>query len=174
MRALTIISIFSLAAIMSGCAAKKKIISVTSHDSAYIQKDSVHIEYRDSLKIDTFYIPTDRAWIKALWECDSLGELRMKEIVALKSGKHVKPKIIRRGDTTIFICDVDSIAVYNIIRSRYETKHVSTQANTKVDDSSSYWQKITKWKIPWWIWVLGVIALLYLLNYFRQKIKKIF
>lgn len=166
-----IIILAMIIALGSGCAVKKKLTTEIRHDSVYITHDSTYIEYRDSLRIDTAWIPADEAYIKALLECDSLGKVHLKEIAEIKSGRNVRPELSRRGDTIIFYCEVDSFAVYNILRARIEREHLIQQSTTTTEDSTNIESVTVKRSLPWWIWAIGVVGLLYLLNLFRQKFK---
>lgn len=148
--------------ILSSCAVKKKIkVTEISHDSTVVQKDSVHIEYRDTTYFDTTYLPTDQAYITALFECNSLGQVQMKKIIELKAGIRARPTIELRGDTVFVLCECDSAAIVSIFQGRFKREYVSTDSKVEVKDSTSIYEKIVKVKLPWWIWtIIGLGALL--------------
>ena len=155
---------------LMGCTMKKKITRTEiRHDSIVIIKDSVHIEYRDSIRIDTQYLPADNAYITALFECDSLGRVHMKEIVELKAGVRARPTIELRGDTVFVICNCDSAVIYNVYRERYEKEYVGTGSEVTVKDSTSFYEKIVKVRLPWWVWlIIGIGALFGIYKLYRR------
>jgi len=104
----------------------------------------------ETLRDTTVYL-TDSASIRALVECDSLGQVKIKEIQSLKSGKHLKPpdiKIIRVSPKQSVIeatCQVDSLAIFLILKDREKTS-VTTITKTIITKKPwSNWQKIQLW-----------------------------
>ena len=170
MKNLGAIFVLAIVIMFTGCTVKKKISRTEiRHDSIYIVKDSIRIEIKDSIRIDTHYLPADQAYITALFECDSLGRLKMKEIVDLKAGIRARPTIEVRGDTVFFNCECDSAAIYQIYRERNETVYEGTSENVNVKDSTNIFEKIVKIRLPWWVWVIiGIGALFGIYKLYRR------
>jgi len=143
---------------LSGCTVFKKSIKETT------KSDSVRIEYRektvykDSL-VETV-IPADSAYIKMYWECDSLGQLHIREIDQLQSQK-AKVKVEVRDDYILSTCICDSSLIYAMYRERYEMVEIVNDVVR--DTSTSNIQK--KSVMPWWVfpgfilvWIFGALV----------------
>ncbi|NJN27154.1 MAG: hypothetical protein HC819_14840 [Cyclobacteriaceae bacterium] len=104
----------------------------------------------ETLRDTTVYL-TDSASIRALVVCDSLGQVQIKEIQSLRSGKHIKPpdiKIIRISPVQSIIestCKIDSQAVYLKIKDR-EINNMTTVTKTIIKKRPwTAWQKAQLW-----------------------------
>lgn len=114
----------------------------------------------------TVRIEKDSASIKALLECDSLGRVRIKEILSLKSGLKVRaPSLKLVGNTLMAQAEVDSMSIYLQVRDRYLTRiKSSTSLTEKVIPiyRQKEWQKFLCWS--------GMLAWLVLLLYGTIKV----
>lgn len=102
---------------LTGCRATKPL-----QEKEYITKtDSVVIQ--SVLRDTTVRIEKDSASIRALLECDSLGRVRIREILSLKSGLRVRaPSLKLEGNTLISQAVVDSMSIYLTLKDRYHTR----------------------------------------------------
>lgn len=103
-------------AALSGCVTRqrcdRKFPAATLKDSVYT-KDSI-VE-----KIVPVYV-TDSSGLRALLECDSLGNVRVKEIEDYYAGRLIeKPKIEIRDKYIYVKCEIDSGAVMVKLLEKY-------------------------------------------------------
>jgi len=83
------------------------------------------------LRDTTVYI-VDSAGFRAALECDSLGQVRIRQIQDYYAGQFVKPKVIIKDNYVQVDCKIDSGAVYVAWKQRTETTE----------------QKVTTVKVP--------------------------
>ena len=163
-----LIIIFATMLLVS-CSTKKKITHIERTDSVSTEVDSSAYIYKEIIRDTTIYLPSDSAYIEALLECDSLGEVHIKEIFDLRSGKNITPSIkivenvIRVGCTT-----EDSVAISIYWKDVYEKQYNEYIANSKVDKEVSD-EKIvvrTPWFIRlWWLWAILAVAVFVVLKF---------
>jgi len=138
------------------------------------QKDSVRTEVRfdtiEKLRDTIIHIPADSSLIEALFECDSLRQVQLKSITAIKPGKNIKPSISMEGNKATFKCEVDSLEVVltwiekHLSQYKYVFDSHSNDVTTAVENRVNY---VTGWQ--WFqIWV-GRIVLILLLLYSGYK-----
>lgn len=133
--------IILIAAILSSCATKERCARLYPPSSSIqliIKNDTIEL-IRDS----TVYVPADSASIKALIECDSLGNAYIKEITELKSGKNVKPAIQLKNNVLKMDCKIDSLAVYFAWK---ETHIRNTRDSVSVQTIVERVNELTKWQ----------------------------
>jgi len=95
----------------------------------------------------TIYIPPDQATVKALLECDSAGQILIRQIETLQGKLNAKANIRIEANTIIADCICDSINIYLQLKDRYQTTTVST-TETKVlwtEKELKWWQKMLMW-----------------------------
>ena len=101
---------FAFSLLLSSCATRERCARLyppSSSSQLNVQNDTI-----EKIKDSIIYVPADSASIKALIECDSLGNAYIKEITELKSGKNVKPSFKLKDNILIMDCKIDSLAVY--------------------------------------------------------------
>jgi hypothetical protein len=76
-----------------------------------IIKDSVSTQYVETVHDSVIYLK-DEASLQALLECDSLGNVRMRQIQSFVAGQFVKPSIIIKDNYITAKCTIDSAGVY--------------------------------------------------------------
>lgn len=74
---------------------------------------------REVVRDTVVQIKPDSASITALLRCDSLGNVYMDQILLLKTGRNVKPQVRIVENIITLECEVDSTAVYFLLRDRY-------------------------------------------------------
>jgi len=157
--------------IMSSCSVKKKFTSDTVRDSIVVVKDSIRVEIREVVRDTTILVPADSALIRALLECDSLGQVRIKEISELRTGQKTKPSIKITDNTIEIECKVDSHLVYLYWKDRYEKQQSFSDKAEAVNTSLIVKEKIVKKRLPWWIYLAGGILAILLLWRLYKKFK---
>jgi hypothetical protein len=110
--------------------------SSTSHNETIIQES---IE-------DTFIvIGGDEATIQALFECDSLGRVYLKQIADLKLGSHIQPSIHQGpvDNSFVFECMIDSHLVY----LQYKKTHIIESSSSIHESTTEVPPKIIEKKV---------------------------
>ena len=152
------VALIGIAALsLTGCRATKPL-----QEKEYITKtDSVVIQ--SVLRDTTVRIEKDSASIRALLECDSLGRVRIREILSLKSGLRVRaPSLKLEGNTLISQAVVDSMSIYLTLKDRYHTR-IRSDTSRSEKEVPVYvqrpWQKFLCWSgALCWLLLLGWIG----------------
>ena len=123
-------------------------------------KEVVRTEYIEKLRDTTVYIPADSSYIRALLECDSLGNVMLKQFEELRLGKSVRPSV-RIVDNYIEVdCTTeDSMAIYITFKDRFESSDRLVEDTSTVKESSDVREKIVKTRMPAMFWIIGIIIL---------------
>jgi hypothetical protein len=124
------------------------------------------IEIVEVVRDTTIYIPPDQATIKALLECDSAGQILIKQIETLQGKRNAKANIRIENNTITADCICDSLNIYLQLKDRYQTT-TNTTLETKihpVEKELLWWQKTLLWA--------GAIFLLTILTITLLIIKK--
>lgn len=67
-------------------------------------------------------IATDNSMIRALLECDSLGQVRLRQLLDYQAGERLKPPRIEVVDNILTAtAEADSVAIYLTLKDRIET-----------------------------------------------------
>lgn len=91
----------------------------TKTEKKIVEKD------RDS----TAYARADSARLKALLECDSMGNVLLKQITDLQLGQRTKPSIHLEDNELTVDCKVDSMAVYMRWKERFESSTTESEVS---------------------------------------------
>ncbi|MEG1648332.1 MAG: hypothetical protein RR277_00420 [Rikenellaceae bacterium] len=118
-----------------GCRSIKPIVVENfQHDSIYITET-----VRDSL----VKIEQDSSMIRALIECDSMGNAHLKELIEYKAGSRVPPPSLFLANNILTAkAKTDSMGIYLKLKERYSELHRSVQ-ETKIVEVNylTTWQK---------------------------------
>lgn len=80
---------------------------------------------RDSVVV----IPPDSAYIQALLECDSVGNVLLKELTDYRAGRYIQPPQIKVVENVITVtAEVDSLLVYITWKERFKQAETKTTA----------------------------------------------
>ncbi len=109
---LVVFSIILLGACRSG--------RITGRDSSVNDSTAVKEKIVTITKDSIVKLPADSSWLKMLLDCDSTGEVLIKQIEGYKAGKQVQiPKATIEDNRLFIVCDVDSFEVYQRFASLY-------------------------------------------------------
>ena len=111
-------------------------------------------EIREVVRDTTIYIPPDQATAKALLECDSTGQILIRQIETLQGKLNAKANIRIIGNTIIADCLCDSMQIYMQLKDRYQTTTTNT-SETKIQ----WMEKELKWWQRCLIWIGGITLL---------------
>lgn len=127
--------------------------------------DSI-ITVKETVYDTTVVIQPDEGVLNAVFECDSLNQVLVKEITTI-NGKRVKVVLqTKRNDralAAIFQCNVDSHGVYVAFKSR-DTSLTVTHRNTEIQLVEKE-RRLSKWEMfvlsvgPWCIGFVGLLIL---------------
>jgi hypothetical protein len=115
-----------------GCKVQAPIASTDTVTKTVIQ---------EVLRDTTIYI-VDSAGFRAALECDSMGQVRIRQIQDYYAGQFVKPKVIVKDNWLRVDCRIDSGAVYVAWKQRTETTEQSV-TTVKVPPPVNY---VTGWQ----------------------------
>lgn len=136
---------FIFSFLLFGCNVTREISKTERAEVSQVQKDSTAESKKKTVlnqmrSIKYLSIP-DSSSITALLECNEKGQALIKEITELKTGTQVKTKI-KLVDNVIYLdCKVDSFKVYQLYKSRIESK---TDSNTSTQEKKKESQESTK------------------------------
>ncbi len=114
-------------------------------------------------------VERDSSLVRALIECDSLGQARIKELVEIQSGLNVAPPSLELKDNILTSsAQVDSMAIYLTLKDRY-TEHKQVEIIERVETIEVNY--LTRWQK--WMCALGHIALGFIVGFIGLAIFKI-
>lgn len=101
---------------------------------------------RQTLRDTVVTVKADSSMIRALLECDSLGQVRMRELVEYRAGERTKPPDLSIRDNVLTAtAEIDSIGIYLQLRDSYET-HISQAETLTIEtvevNRLTWWQKL--------------------------------
>ncbi len=89
-------------------------------------------------------VERDQSMIRALLECDSLGQVRTKELLEYKAGNRLHPPDFQLQDNILTAtATCDSLEIYMQLKDRYE-QHLSTRQIVQTIEVNRLngWQKM--------------------------------
>jgi len=119
-------------------------------------------EIIETIRDTTIYLPPDQATIKALLECDSAGQILIKQIKTLQGKLNAKVNIRIQDNTIIADCICDSLNIYLQLKDRYQTTTTNT-TETKLmwmEKELKWWQKMLVWVGVFSLLAIVIITLL--------------
>lgn len=102
-------------AIVIGCSACR-----VQKDNYYCKRDSVKVV--EIVQRDTeIIVQKDSSWLEALLECDSTGQVLLKEITAYRAGNHLGVPWVKIEDNRLTAkANTDSFGIYLSLKDKYE------------------------------------------------------
>lgn len=139
----------------TGCRQLQPVVSQTTETT---KTTAVTETQKDS----TITIPADSASIRALFECDSLNQVIMRDL-QVEKGRKVTPEVKwLTGGVLEVTMPVDSEAVFLSWKEKHTTEVDSVRVSgvTVIKDKPPWYERFAKY-IPW---AIVVVILLYLLK----------
>ncbi len=138
-RGLSVVFIAALIGItalfMQSCKAKKEVSSTT-----LVRTETIREIERDTL----VEVQPDSASIRALLECDSVGNVLLKQIAEYEAGKHVNPpKLDIQDNVLTATVKVDSFGIFMTFRERYVNRTDFMESQEK---EIVYVNRLTGWQ----------------------------
>lgn len=129
--------------------------------------DSVRIieRWRDT----TIYEQPDKAWLKGWLECDSVGQVLLREL-EIERGRNITPHIKIINDTIYVECKTDSLERLLKIRDLEikMLKEMQTEVVVEVEKELSWWET-TQMKMGQLFMI--AIAVLIIITVIKQRLK---
>lgn len=102
---------------LTGCGSPKIIAAATDRQAT----DSVVI--REVVRDTVVTVRADSSLLRALVECDSLGQIHLLELLEYRAGERLKPpQVAIRDNVLTAVAEVDSMAIYLTLKDRYEER----------------------------------------------------
>ena len=129
--------------------------------------DSVRIieRWRDT----TIYEEPDKAWLKGWLECDSAGQVLLREL-EIERGRNITPHIKIVNDTIYVECKTDSLELLLKLRDQMimELQQSKTIETVEVEKQLTWWQET---QIKMGRLFLIVITVLLIITVIKQRLK---
>lgn len=145
--------IFMMMFLISGCAMVQPVIETT---------DTVTVTH--VLRDTTVVLQPDSATVQALFYCDSMNQVIMKDLV-IEKGRNISPLVKWEKETLTVLAEVDSQQVY----LEWKERHVMEQKKT----TETVIVKQYKKQLPLWV-KLVMIAESVLLLFFAIGLVRLF
>lgn len=147
LRRSSLVVIMTIVLLLTACSAPRHLIRTTDLRDTVIRTEVV----RDTVVV----IESDQAMIRALLECDSIGQVHVTEILEYRNGQRMHPPSLKVANNILTVtAKCDSIAIYLQLKDRYE-RHITTYEQSAVQtievNRLNGWQK-------WWMRTGQVLA----------------
>lgn len=129
--------IILLAAFSAACSPGLKL-----QTSQSVATDTVIVTER--VRDTVVVLERDRSMLRALLECDSLGQVQLKRILDWESGKRIRPPEVTLNKNILTArAQVDSMAIYLTLKERIE-RRTATRKELQVVEVNrlNRWQKV--------------------------------
>lgn len=117
---------------LAGCRTSKPVIY-----EHVVTKDSVVYVVRDT----TIIAPADSSHIKALLECDSLGNVLIKQIENMQGRLNARQNLTIQDNVLEADCICDSMSIYATLRDRHQTTTTAKTVYVEIEKELKWWQK---------------------------------
>ena len=145
---------------MPSCRSSQPLNTTQTTDSVKVVE-----RWRDSI----IYEEPDKAWLKGWLECDSMGQVLLREL-EIERGRNITPHIKIVNDTIYLECKTDSLERLLKIRDLEikMLKEMQTEVIVEVENEPSWWET-TQMKMGRLF--LIVIAVLVIITVIKQRLK---
>lgn len=155
-----LIILFTL--MLVGCATQKHISSTET----FHKKDTVTVEKIEYVEKEIIKSVPDSASMQALLECDSLGQVYIKQLLDYQSGKYIKPKIKLVDNIIKVEAKVDSMSIYHEYYKKYNKEDslssviqtLQKEEEIKADENVQKTKQLNAYK--WILISIGAILLI--------------
>ena len=126
---------------LPGCAAKSRVTA----SGETRQSDSVFV--REAIRDTVVTVPADSSMVRALLECDSSGQIRVREVEEYRSGTRLPPPRLKIRDNVVTAsAEIDSMNIYLALKDRYQA---TTKAEREVVIKTVEVNRLTRWQTLW-------------------------
>ena len=136
----SVVLLLCAALMMSACRATRRQRGVSRSDTSAI------VTVTERIRDTVVKIEADSAMLRALIECDSLGQAHIRELLRYRSGQRVEPPQVEIRDNVLTAtARIDSQAIYLALKDRYvekDTRTSHTEVRTVEVNRLTWWQKL--------------------------------
>ena len=145
---------------MQSCRSSQPLTTTQTSDSVKVIE-----RWRDSI----IYEEPDIAWLKGWLECDSAGQVLLREL-EIERGRNITPYIKIVNDTIYVECKTDSLELLLKLRDQtiMELQQSKTIETVEVEKPLTWWQET---QIKMGRLFLIVIAVLLIITVIKQRLK---
>lgn len=130
----------ALLLILTGCGSHKMVAASTDRQTS----DSVVI--RETVRDTVVTVEADSALIRALVECDSLGQAHVRQLLEYQAGDRLKPpRVVIRDNVLTATARIDSLAIYMQLKDRYQEavkREIVTVTQYVETNKLTWWQTL--------------------------------
>ena len=149
-----------LAALLAACSPSLKLQSSQTAATATV---IVTEQVRDTVVV----VERDQSMIRALLECDSVGQVQMRRLMEYQAGNRLRPPDIKvRNNVLTATAQADSMAIYLTLKDRIE-RHTSTRKELQIVEVN----RLNTWQRTWMC--VGQISALLLILFGVFKTRKL-
>ncbi len=150
---------------MPSCKSAKSLITLQKNDSVIVEE-----RWRDSI----VKLPADSAWLRAWLECDSTGNVLLKELQAVNGrNTNAGASIIRIDTVTLFEvnCNTDSLELQLKIRDLKikEMERSRTTQFVEVERQLTGWQIIQIYLGRLFLMLIAALAVLIGIKHYLKR-----
>ena len=155
--------IILLAALLATCSPSLKLQSSQTEATDTV---TVTEQVRDTVVV----LERDQSMLRALLECDSVGQVQMRRLMEYQAGNRLKPPDIEVRDNVLTAtAQADSMAIYLTLKDRIE-RHTSTRKEFQVVEVN----RLNTWQRTWMrIGQVSAVSLILFGVYKTRKLLKI-
>ena len=153
--------IILLAALLAACSPSLKLQSSEATDTVTVTE-----QVRDTVVV----LERDQSMLRALLECDSVGQVQMRRLMEYQAGNRLRPPDIEVRDNVLTAtAQADSMAIYLTLKDRIE-RHTSTRKEFQVVEVN----RQNTWQRTWMrIGQVSAVSLILFGVYKTRKLLKI-
>lgn len=135
-----LVSIVLLVPLLTACHA-------TKHLSRSMEHDSVRVTITEQIRDTVVMIESDSSVVRALLECDSIGRIRMTELLEYRAGARIRPpKLTLQGNILTAEAHIDSLGIYLQWHERHQT---TTSHHQEVVHDTVEVNRPNGWQLFW-------------------------
>lgn len=155
--------IILLAALLAACSPSLKLQSSQTEVTDTV---TVTEQVRDTVVV----LERDQSMLRALLECDSVGQVQMRRLMEYQAGNRLRPPDIEVRDNVLTAtAQADSMAIYLTLKDRIE-RHTSTRKEFQVVEVN----RQNTWQRTWMrIGQVSAVSLILFGVYKTRKLLKI-
>jgi len=107
-------------------------------ESEKVLTETIREEVRDTIVV----VGEDKALVKALLTCDSVGQVLIMQILSYEAGRQIKPPDIEINDNILTAtAKIDSFSIYLKLKDRYIERNEAKTVTQTIEVN-----KLTKWQ----------------------------
>ena len=137
---------------VTSCITKEKCSKY--YPPTIIKTDSVKVTMIEHIRDTVFEISSDNSSLRALLECDSLGQVRIKQLISYQLGQRTGvPAVKVQNNILTADCKCDSVKIHALLKDR---EKIIYNRSTLTTTPPAIEVKF----IPGWMWFFGITGMI--------------